>query len=138
MTGFPGDGTTPRRFPGLHYGPPRAKTPENRASFSYHIQSAGEGTVFFVIVQPRRVKKLYIMRTKRLSEFTEGTCRYYPPDLSIGSVYHFLGLISCNRYSSCQSEVVRIHSFFNPTVVNPLLRNSASERLLEAAILQYN
>lgn len=49
---------------------------------------------------------------------------------------YFLGLSSWSIYSSCQSDVVLIHSFFSPITRNPLLLNRAWLAMLSAGILQ--
>ena len=51
--------------------------------------------------------------------------------------YPFLGLISCNIYSSDQPEVVLIHSRLAPTVRNPLLRKRFRLGVLSERMLQY-
>ncbi len=49
---------------------------------------------------------------------------------------YFTGLISWSMYSSCQSEVVLIHSFFRPITEKPLLLNSEKLAVLLAGMLQ--
>ena len=52
--------------------------------------------------------------------------------------HHFFGFSSCSMYSSCQSDVVFVHSFLSPITENPLLLNSARLWMFCDGMSQYS